>query len=184
MSLSWAIILEMLLVILAKTNKQNPIKQNPHNMEWGTILMFYIIQVGTSKIRSRKQMWSLCNRGRVLINFQLLSWDIRIEKRNVSVLRGLCMLCPIHMWPPGGAVHTQLSCLFLAKKHQGETRAEFWLAKANGSGRIQLSFRKKNEHGTAFHVKSLALTRKNPFLQEIHVLQGFPSWFSGKESSC
>ena len=34
MSLSWAIILEMLLVILAKTNKQNPIKQNKTHVIW------------------------------------------------------------------------------------------------------------------------------------------------------
>ena len=97
MSLSLAIILEMLLVILAKTNKQtkpHKTKQNPRNMEWGTILMFYIIQVGASKIRSRKQMWSLCNRGRVLINFQFLSWDMQIERETCQCYEAFACFVP------------------------------------------------------------------------------------------
>ena len=92
--------------------------------------IFCIIQVGASKIGSRKQMWSLRNRRRILINFQFLLPDLQIARETLQCLRALCRLRPTHTWPPGGAVHTQLCCLFWAiNTNKVRPQRKFWPAK-------------------------------------------------------
>ena len=182
MSLSWALILKILLVILAK--KPHKTKQNTHSMEWGTILMFYIIQVGASKIRSRKQIWSFWNRLRVLISFQFLSWDIQIERETFQCYEAFGCFAP-SICEHQGAPSTRSSAVWYEPRNTNKVRPRRNFDSLSKRIRKNSSqFQEEKWARGSFPCQKSGPDTKNPFLQEIRVLQVFPSWLSGKESAC